>query len=100
MVSDKLFYVLFVDDTNVFLKDINKLIVTIQLELTKLYIWLIANKLTLKISKTHFMIFHRARHKKHKINKLHTEQVKHTLFGGVIFDENFNWSIHISYIHS
>ena len=85
-VSDKLFYVLFADDTNVFLsgKDINILIDTIQFELTKLHDWLLANKLTLNIAKTHFMIFHRARHKNHsiniKINKVHIEQTKHTNF--------------------
>ena len=47
-VSDKLFY-----DTNVFLssKDINTLIDTIQFELSKLYTWLLAKKLTLNISK-------------------------------------------------
>ena len=43
-VSDKLFYVLFADETNVFLsgKDMNTLIDTIQLELKKLYDWLLA----------------------------------------------------------
>ena len=66
-MSDKLLYVLFADDTNVFLseKDMNTLIDTIQLEFKKLYDWLLANKLTLNIVKTHFMIFHRARQKKH-----------------------------------
>ena len=104
-VSDKLFYVLFADDTNVFLsgKDINILIDTIQFELTKLHDWLLANKLTLNIAKTHFMIFHRARHKNHsiniKINKVHIEQTKHTKFLGVIFDDNLDWSKHISYIN-
>ena len=40
MVSDKLFYVLLADDTNVFLngKNINMLIDTIQQELSKLYV--------------------------------------------------------------
>ena len=80
-VSDKLFYVLFADDTNVFLsgKDMNTLIDTIQFELKKLHVWLLANKLTLNIAKTHFMIFHRARQKnicsilksiKYRLNKL------------------------------
>ena len=45
------------------------------------------------------MIFHRARHKKHRINininKVHIEQVKHTIFSGVIFDDNLDWSNHI-----
>ena len=47
-VSDKLFYVLFADDTNVFLngKNINMLVATVQHELSKLYIWLFVSKLT------------------------------------------------------
>ena len=53
-VSILLSNILFADDTNVFLngKDINKLIDTMQIELSKLNKWLLANKLTLKISKT------------------------------------------------
>ena len=77
-VSDKLFYALFADDTNVFIsgKDMNTLIDTIQLELKKLYDWLLANKLTLNIAKTHFMIFHRAR-QKHMINiKINKVQIE------------------------
>ena len=44
-VSDILFNVLFADDTNVFLngKDINELIDTMQIELSKLNKWLLAN---------------------------------------------------------
>ena len=67
-VSDKLFCVLFADDTNIFLSgNIQNLINTLHIELSKLYTWLLANKLTLNISKTHFMVFHRAKHKKYKI---------------------------------
>ena len=66
------------------------LIDTIQQELSSLYVWLLANKLSLNLSKTHFMVFHRARHKQYKIhieiNKVPIEQVKHTQFLGVIFD--------------
>ena len=50
------------------------------------------------------MVFHKAKHKhlkiKIKINKVFIEQVKHTKFLGVIFDDNLNWSNHISYINS
>ena len=51
-MSDKLFHVLFADDTNVFLNDknINMLIDTIQQELSRLYVWLLANKLSLNLS--------------------------------------------------
>ena len=53
-VSDKLFHVLFADDTNVFLNDknMNMLIDTIQRELSIVYVWLLANKLSLNLSKT------------------------------------------------
>ena len=104
-MSDKLFYVLFADDTNVFLngKNINTLVATVQHELSKLYIWLLANKLTLNVSKSHFMVFHRARHKKEKvhieINQVPIEQVRHTQFLGVVFDDYLDWSNHI-YINS
>ena len=66
------------------------------------YVWLLANKLSLNLSKTHFMVFHRARHKQYKIhieiNKVPIEQVKHTQFIGVIFDDRLEWSNHITYI--
>ena len=93
-------------DTNIFLsgKDINNLINTLHVELSKLYTWLLANKLTLNISKTHFMVFHRAKHKKCKIvieiNNVPIEQVRHTKFLGVIFDDNLDCSNHISYINT
>ena len=85
-------------------KDINIIINTMQFELSKLYNWLLANKLTPNISKTHFMVFHRAKHKKYKlnieINKVVIQQVKHTKCLGIIFDDNLDWSNHISYINS
>ena len=72
-----------------------------QLDLYKLYKWLLCNKLTLNISKTHFMVFHRAKHKNYEdnieINKMFLEQVKYTTFLGVIFDDNLDWSKLISY---
>ena len=50
------------------------------------------------------MVFHRAKHKNYKINieinNVVIEQVKHTKFVGVIFDDKLNWSNHICYINS
>ena len=51
-VSSKLYYVLFADDTNVFIS-VNNL-----RKLDKLYAWLQSNKLTLNLLKTHYMVFH------------------------------------------
>ena len=106
LVSDKLCCVLFADDTNVFItgKDLNKLIETMHSELNKLSIWLNANKLTLNISKTHFMVFHRGKRKLNKINiqmdNSIIEQVVHTKFLGVIIDQKLDRSNHISYINT
>ena len=58
-VSDILFLILFADDTNIFLngKDIDELVKCMNCESSKVVIWLAANKLSLNIEKTHFMIF-------------------------------------------
>ena len=58
-VSDILFPILFADDTNIFLngKNTDELVQCMNCELNKVVIWLAANKLSLNIKKTHFMIF-------------------------------------------
>ena len=35
-----------------------------------------------------------------EINNIPIEQVRHTKFLGVIFDDNLDWSNHISYINT
>ena len=85
-------------------KDINKLVEIIQSELFKLCNWLHMNKLTLNLPKTHFMVFHRAKHKLNNIsislNSVPIEQVNHTNFLGVVIDNKLDWSNHISYINA
>ena len=58
-VSNKLFTVLFADDTNLFdtNNDLKALIDDVNAELEKVINWLNANKLSLKIDKTHFILF-------------------------------------------
>ena len=55
-VSDQLYYVLFVDDTKVFLDDkcIESLLEILHLELSKLHSWILSNKSTLNLSKSTF----------------------------------------------
>ena len=85
-----MYYVLFADDTNVFISgnNLRKLINTLHIELDKLYAWLQSNKLTLNLLKTHYIVFHRAKHKhmdvKLCINKVPIQQVDYTKFLGVI----------------
>ena len=57
-VSNQLFTVLFADDTNIFdtNSDLKALINNVDTELHKVMNWLNADKLSLNIDKTHFMI--------------------------------------------
>ena len=59
--SKLLFAILFADDTSVFLegKEYTHLIEMLNSELKKLTIWLNANKITVNVKKTHYMVFHR-----------------------------------------
>ena len=57
--SDILNFILFADDTNLFLNDenIHNLYNTMNQELSNVLTWLSANKLSLNVKKTHFMVF-------------------------------------------
>ena len=57
--SDKLSFILFADDTNLFFSHRNPhtLVETINIELFKISQWIRANKLSLNFSKTKFMLF-------------------------------------------
>ena len=59
--SDLLFSILFADDTSVFIEGTNydKVIDIVNNELERINIWLKANKPTVNIKKTHYMMFHR-----------------------------------------
>ena len=61
--SELLFAILYADDTDIFLEgnSYNKCISELNTELLKIESWLVANRLTLNVSKTHYMIFHRSR---------------------------------------
>ena len=102
-VSSNLFTLLFADDTNALAigKDLDKLITSLNIDLEKIVIWLAANKLSLNVKKTHFMIFKtKNKNIKHsnsvKIGREIISEVEHTKFLGVIIDNRLNWSFHIN----
>ena len=105
-VSDLLYTILYADDTCVLLngKHINKLMDIINNELQKLYIWLRANKLTLNIDKTYYMVFHRAiiKYKDFalgiSINRCALKEVKNCKYLGIILDNKISWVEHITYV--
>ena len=107
-VSDIIFPILFADDTNAFLtgKNVNDLIETMNQELEKLTKWLHVNKLSLNVSKTHYIIFRsRGMPKPIVSNILHINNIPikedtKTKFLGVILDNKLTWLPHIHFIKS
>ena len=103
--SELLFSILFADDTSVFIEgtsfqDISNIL---NKEFENISIWLVANKLTININKTHYMMFHRTRVKHNtnfKINISNNviDRSMNTKFLGVIIDSKLNWAAHILYI--
>ena len=104
-VSSSLMPIIFADDTNIFLKgrsakDVTE---TINKELSQIVLWLNSNKLSLNVTKTHYMLF---RGKGRKIGSLfpvkmcgsEIEHVTSTKFIGVMLDETIRWDQHVLFI--
>ena len=97
--------VLFADDTNLFFShnDIQTLTHTINSEMLELSDWFKANKLSLNVKKSNYVIF-KARQRREEfdlnieINGHKMTRVKEVTFLGVILDENLSWKPHISHI--
>ena len=94
---------LFADDTNLFLNSPNilNLETNLNVELEKVSQWLYANKLSLNIEKTSFVVFHSPRRRiAHKLNlSISNTSVKsdnQVKYLGLIFDSNLNWK---PYLH-
>ena len=62
-VSNKFVSILFANDTTILFEgdNIHSIITSLNYKLGKLIIWLNANKLSINVSKIHYMVFHRAR---------------------------------------
>ena len=97
--------VLFADDTNVFFSHNNLSILTnmINVELAKLSEWFKANKLSINVSKSKYMIF-KPRQKRLtvdlsiEVNNSMLDKAKEVMFLGVILDEHLSWKSHISHV--
>ena len=104
-VSNKFVSILFADDTTILFEghNIHSIIASLNYELGKLIIWLNANKLSINVSKTHYMVFHCARRKiDHKdiiLNNYILQQVHFTNFLGIIINNKLKWANRISYIY-
>ena len=110
-VSSKLFsYFIYADDTNLLIShnNLTDLIESTNAELIKISSWLKANKLSLNIGKTTFMLF-KNRHNTRltypnnimvNIDNIPISRVSHTKFLGVLLDDNLTWNQHNRHITS
>jgi hypothetical protein len=104
-VSSIFHFVLFVDDTNLFYshKNISDLIDQVNRELNKLSNWFSANRLSINLKKTNFMIF-RPKQKQCDVefniflNSHRVCLINEVGFLGVILDEHLTWKPHISHV--
>ena len=101
--SKKLTFYLFADDTNIYYesKDLSNLTKVVNKELRLVKKWLDANKLSLNIDKTNYIIFHSSSVKfpsgsDIKIGKKHVKRVKFVKFLGLLLDEHLCWKYHLS----
>ena len=106
-VSSLLRFVLFADDTNIFLSgdDVKEISKTLSKQLDKLNSWFAVNKLSLNVSKTNYMIFGNKKIDKYmnicvRINGLSIDRVYNTKFLWVMIDDKLNWKEHITMIQS
>ena len=107
-VSNRLFFILFADDTNVFYSHtcINTLFQIVNVELALVAEWFRANRLSLNLEKTNYILFKSHRKKiplgqfELKINNTSLTAVDSTKFLGVYVDCHLTWKEHIAYIAS
>ena len=106
-ISKLLLPIIFADDTNVFItgKSAEAISDKMNSELNRIVAWLNTNRLSLNVSKTHFMLF-KSKYSQNSympsifINGSRIEQVSKTKFIGVILDSNLKWDHQINHIKS
>ena len=102
--SNLLSFVLFADDTNIFLShpDIDTLINTFNREINHVTNWFKANKLSLNVKKTNYIHFTNKSNKKPKLNvkidNIIINPTENTTFLGVVLDRHLSWKSHIDKI--
>jgi hypothetical protein len=104
-VSDKLSMILFADDSNLFVEGNNLIEAanSLNLELPKLVDWPRANRLSLNIKKTNYMVFGMKKKAVPPDMNIIIEdeiinRVEHTKFLGITLDTDLTWKPHIAQI--
>ena len=105
-VSKLLNFILFADDTNIFIsgKNIDTLCNVLSNELQHLDTWFKVNKLSLNVSKTNFMVFGKtsgtSSSRTVTINGTELIEVESTKFLGVFIDNKLKWDKQIKHVQS
>ena len=96
---------MYADDTTLYfnLEDIDSVNMneSINIHLEKINVWLKLNKLTVNVSKTKFMIFHKRRvapQLELLLNNIKIEPVSNFTFLGIILDTSLSWKYHTKMI--
>ena len=102
--SSVLSFMLFADDSSVFYSHRNPQILldTINAELIHINEWIQANKLSLNIKKTKYMLFSNSLKSLPGniiLNHSYINRVESTKFLGVFIDEHISWNSHLLYIN-
>ena len=104
-ISNRLLPLIFADDTNLFItgKSVQEISDQMNIELNNTLTWLNANRLSLNVAKTHFILFKSKNRAigippKIYINGNEIDNVLKTKFIGVILDSNLKWDHHINLI--
>ena len=94
----------YADDTTLYcdIKDVPNYENVLNVELCKITNWLAANKLSLNVDKTKFMVFRSDKKKvvypKLLINNIEIERVDYFNFLGLQLNHNLNWNKHVNYV--
>ena len=102
--------IMFADDTNLFYShnDVKELLQTMNAELSRLNDWFCANKLSLNIDKTKYVLFHKAKSRDNlplvlpdlRINNAKIKEENSLKFLGVMIDENLTWKTHVELVEN
>ena len=108
--SKLLHFILFADDTNLFFshKNLKTLFFKMNAELSKINEWFKANKLSLNVTKTKFILFLKSSKVDDiplklpdlNINNINIKRVNSMKFLGVILDQHLNWNEHLKLIEN
>ena len=102
--SSDLLPIIFADDTNVFCsgEDDTSCVTHLNTQLNRLIQWIRANKLSLNVDKSQFIVFSKGRRNHDtlevKIDGKTVKRVSSIKFLGVLIDERLSWSEHVAYI--